>query len=150
GVDFGRAYDQLAVIALDEIPGIGFELMLDCVDEACRPIDPKALFSAEQSPQQVIKAGEVVHVSMRDEDVGDAQQFARRQTADVADVEEQRAALEDEIHIESGIAEGIIDGSGIKVTRHRSLAGGSRRRVGPAYAQVSCREAHKPLSRRIK
>jgi hypothetical protein len=42
----------------------------------------------------MIETGEVVHVPVRDEDVADAQQLARRQPGDVAEVEEKRPALE--------------------------------------------------------
>jgi hypothetical protein len=70
------------------------------------------------SPQQLVEAGEVVHMPMCDKDVTDAQELARSKPAEVAKIEKQRTPIEHEIHVKPGIFEGIVDQRRIKVTRH--------------------------------
>jgi hypothetical protein len=68
---------------------------------------------------------------MRDEDVADAQKFARAKPPKIAKIEKQRAALENQIGVKTGIVEGVVDESGIEVARHKFLGpssgGGSAR-----------------------
>ncbi len=57
---------------------------------------------------------------MRDEDIADAQKFARGKPPKIAKIEKQRAALENQIDVKAGIVEGVVDESGIEVARHNS------------------------------
>ena len=61
------------------------------------------------NPQQVIKAGEMVHVGMRDEDVADPQKLAGRQARHVADVKQDRPPIELQVDEHPGVAEGPVD-----------------------------------------
>jgi hypothetical protein len=119
-VEFFHANGQFTVITLDQIPGVGSKLMLDGVDNARRPMDAKRLLPPEQEPQQLVETGEMVHMPMRDEDVADAQKFARAKPPKIAKIEKQRAALENQIDVKAGIVEGVVDESGIEVARHNS------------------------------
>src|ERR1700732_2629128 len=57
----------------------------------------------------MIKAGEMVHVGMRDEDVAHPQKLAGRQTRDVADVKQDRPPLELQVDEYPRVAEGPVD-----------------------------------------
>jgi hypothetical protein len=59
---------------------------------------------------------------MRDEDVADAQKFARGKPPKIAKIEKQRASFENQVHVKAGIIEGIVDEGRIKVTRHGLFA----------------------------
>ena len=65
-----------------------------------RPADERdRRFATQHDAQQVIEAGEVVHVGMRDEHVRQPHQLAGRQHRDVPEVEQQRAALVAEVDV---------------------------------------------------
>ena len=57
----------------------------------------------------MIKTDEMVHVGMGNENVVDLQEFARRQDVDIAKVEKKGLPPVLEVHIHTGVAEGIID-----------------------------------------
>jgi hypothetical protein len=59
---------------------------------------------------------------MRDEYVADAQELARSQPIEIANIEKQRAPLEHKVHVKAGIVEGIVDERGIETARHGSFA----------------------------
>jgi len=61
--------------------------------------------------QQLVKAGEVVHVPVRDEHVADAQELARHEPAKI---EKQRTPLKNKIHLKPGIVEGSLTRVGPK------------------------------------
>jgi hypothetical protein len=86
-VDLRHAEDQAPVIALNEVPGLRHELVLDRVDKTGRPIDIEDLLTPEKEPQQLVEAGEVIHMSMYDKNIADAQELARSKTAEAAKVE---------------------------------------------------------------
>ena len=47
-----------------------------------------------------------------------AQQLARRQRRDVAEVEQQRAPLVAEVDVQAGVAEGVVDEAGFEEVAH--------------------------------
>ena len=108
------------MIALNKVPAVRFELVLDRIDETSRPIDVEGLLAPEKEPQQLVEAGEVVHMPMCNKDIADAHELARGKPAEVAEIEKQRAPLKHEIHVKTRVVEWIIDKRGVKVGRHRS------------------------------
>lgn len=76
--------------------------MLDLRAEAGRAVQPQVARAAEVQAQEVIEADEVIHVGVRDEDVRQPQDPARAQRGQVAEIEEQRAPLEHELHVHPG------------------------------------------------
>ena len=83
--------------------------MLDRVDDARRAMNPERLLPAEQTPQQLIEAREMVHVEVRDEDVADPPRLSWGKPPEISEIKQKRALLKDEIHVKPGIVEGIID-----------------------------------------
>ena len=65
--------------------------------------------SSQTNPEQPIEIGEVVHVGMGDEQMAYAQQLARRQRAQITQVEQQSPVLEQKVEIQNGIFEWIVD-----------------------------------------
>src|ERR1041385_1889711 len=70
----------------------------------------------------MIESREMIHVRVRDEHVRHAHQFARRQHADVAKVEQHRAALVPEIDEESGVAERLVGQTRLEERTHEAMA----------------------------
>ena len=60
----------------------------------------------------------MVDMRMRDEDVLDALELARRQIGKIAEVEEDRAPLEQRRHIDGRIAESSVDERGMEERPH--------------------------------
>ena len=83
-------------------------LVLDLTDESRRTVQAHSGFAAETHAQQPVKAREVIHVGMRHENIGDAQQLFRRQCGQVAQVKEQCALLEPEVEVKARIAERAV------------------------------------------
>ena len=78
----------------------------------------------------MIETGEVIHVRMRDEYVRYAHQLARRQGADVAEVEQQRARFVAKIDEQTGIAERVVGETRFKQAAHgTSMRRGAARRA---------------------
>ena len=77
--------------------------------------------------EQTVESGEMIHVRMRDEDVREPHQLARRQRVDVADVEQQRAPLVAKVDVDPGIAECLVGELRLEQPVHRV-----RLRAGPA------------------
>lgn len=106
---------EVGGVTFNQIPRVRVQLVLDLIDEVARPVQAYANVATEADAQQMIEAGEVIHVRMRYEHVADAQQLARRHVGDIADVEQHGATLELEIDVEPRVAEdpiyelGVID-----------------------------------------
>jgi len=113
-VDLSHAENQIAIIALNEVPSVSSELVLDRINNALVPINAKRLLPAKKAPQQLVETGEVVHMEMRDKDVADAQELARSESPKIAKIEKQRPPLKNKIHVKPGIVEGIVDEGRIK------------------------------------
>jgi hypothetical protein len=95
---------------------VRLELVLDRVDETGRSVDTDILSRPTNALN--VEAGKVVHMPMRDKDVAGAQELARSEPAEIAEIEKQSALLEYQIHVKPGIVEGIVDQRRIEVTRH--------------------------------
>ena len=108
-IDLRHLEHKVAFIAFNKVPAVRPELVLDRFDKARGSIDTDGLLSPEKQPQQLVETGEVVHMPVRDKDAADAQELARSKPAEIANVEKQRAPLEYEIQVKTGIAEGIVD-----------------------------------------
>ena len=68
--------------------------------------------------QQPVETGEMVHVRVRHQGVAHAQQLARRERREIAQVEQQRAPSEPEINDEPGIGERLVDQTGLDECAH--------------------------------
>jgi hypothetical protein len=77
-------------------------------------VEPHDLVAPEHEAQQMIETSKVIHVPVRDKDVADAQELARWQDRDVAEVEQQRPALELEVYTDARVPERIVDEVGIE------------------------------------
>jgi len=123
GRDLAGGDSQVDPVILDEVPGVGRESVLDALDEARRPEQLERTGAAEADAQQPIEPDEMVHVGMRHEDVTRPQDLARWECGDVAQVEQESAALELHVHEQSGVGERPIDETGLE---NRTHAGGLR------------------------
>src|SRR5437016_8435412 len=65
-IDLGRQNDEVARVAMRQVPTIGMQFMLDLIDEAFWPIEADRLLSADQQSQKVIEADEVIDMGVRD------------------------------------------------------------------------------------
>jgi hypothetical protein len=77
-IDFGDHKSEIADKAIDQVPLIGLKLMAHPVDEAGRAIKVHRRLASDQHPQQEIKSNKVVDMSMRNKDVFDTADIARR------------------------------------------------------------------------
>jgi hypothetical protein len=125
---------EVALVAGHEVPGIGRELMADGVDQSGWPVKIESLLPAKAVPEQPVEACEMIHVHVADEHVAHTQQFARWQRAQVAEIEQERAPLEDELDIQARVAEGVINEVCVETRRHSVLDG---RDEPSAWAQFS-------------
>jgi len=79
--------NQFDRVAVHDVPRVPPKLVFDLRDEA-RPADKRqALLAPEHDAQHLVEADEVVHVGVADEGMRHAQQLARRQHRDVAEIE---------------------------------------------------------------
>ena len=60
----------------------------------------------------------MIHMGVGDERMTDPQQLPRCEDVELTEVEKQRSPLEEEVHVEPGLAEGIIDQLGMKHRPH--------------------------------
>ena len=118
GYGLGRLDDKDIRVPLNEVPIIGAQLVLDLVDETRRTIEAQLLISAQASPQQTVKAREVIHMGVRDKGVAHAKKITRRERRNIAQVEEHRPALKLEFQKQPRIPKGIVDKAGVNERRH--------------------------------
>ena len=116
----GHVQAQRAALPVDQVPGVGREFALDIAQEARRPEQGHVLLAAQQAPQQRVEADEVIHVGVRDERVGDLEQLARREGAEVPQVEDQRAAVELQGDEQAGVPERSVDQTRAEAGRHHT------------------------------
>ena len=83
--------------------------MFEPIDEARGTVEIKPQVPAEQDAQQRVESGEMIHVGVADEDVAEAQQLARAQIRNIAEIEQHGAFLEHELAVDAGIAERVVD-----------------------------------------
>ena len=99
---------QPVPVALEQVPGVGVQLVLDALDHSGRAEQANRPLAAEGEAQEVVKAGPVVHVGVRDEDVGHPQELAGRQGGEIAGVDEEGAAAVHQIDEQGRVAEGAV------------------------------------------
>lgn len=109
GFDFSHHENEVADIAIDEIPMIGEKLVMHVVDEAPWTVQVDLLLPPYEQSQQAIESDEVIHMRMRDKDVLEALNFARRERGDIAQVEQDRAPLEQRLDIERRVPGPPVD-----------------------------------------
>jgi len=88
-VKFRRHEPEVVLVVFHEVPGIGPELALHVADEAGRPVEEQVFLATEADAQEVIKADEVIHVGVGDENPVELEDRSRRQRPDVPQVEEE-------------------------------------------------------------
>src|SRR5262249_45355363 len=76
-LDFLCLYNEVAIIACHEVPGISAQLGVNGIDEAWQSEQSHHLVATEKKAQQVIETREMIHVPVGDEDVTYAQQLTR-------------------------------------------------------------------------
>ena len=127
----GKPQDRVARL----IAGPGVCICNECV-EICRavlededisvprPVKAEPLFPPQADAQHPIEADEVVHVGVGDEDVRDAENLSGRKGRGVPQVEEDGPTLEEEVHVDTGVVEGAVDGLGMELGSHGELLRG--------------------------
>lgn len=101
--------DEIGCVVLHQVPCIRGELVLELPDELLRPVHSHTGIPPQTDTQQMIEAGEVIHVRVRNEHVADPEELTRREPRDIADIEEQRTPLELEIDVDARVAERPVD-----------------------------------------
>ena len=91
---------------------------MDLRDEAGGSVEPDDFLTSDQNPKQPVEPDEVVDMRMRNEDVLEPLDPARRQIGQVAEVEEDRAPLEQGFDIERRIAGSPIDQEWVQKRPH--------------------------------
>jgi hypothetical protein len=87
GIDLPGLDDEVAGIALDEVPGVGGQLVRHLRHETGWTEHPQRGVAAQADAEQAIEAAEVVHVRVRDEHVRDPEDLLRRQEVEVAEID---------------------------------------------------------------
>ena len=108
-VDLVTEDDEFGLVILDQIPRVRRKLVFEVCYESLRTVQAHSGVASQTDSQQVIETGEVIHVGVRDEYVADAQQLARRQSGDIANIEQDRAAFKFQVDIDARVAERTID-----------------------------------------
>ena len=119
---------EVGVVVVDEVPAVGGETMADLGDETGGAIEVELLLPAEAEAKEMIEADEVVDVGVGDEDMAGAQELARREGVEGAEIEEEGAAAEEEVDEDPGIVEGGVDQKGVKDRGHARPGRGKRYR----------------------
>lgn len=117
-VDLGRFEREIGGVARDQVPGVGAELALHLGQESERAVNAHQALAAETNAEQPVEAEEVIHVSVRNKDVAQAQDLARRQCPPIAEVKHQRAFLEQKVDVHARVFERTIDQHGVKERFH--------------------------------
>jgi hypothetical protein len=75
----------------------------------------------EEGAQQGVEPDQVVDMGMRDENIANFEHFPGCEVVQIAAIEEQGFAAMSQADIESGVAEGIVNESGIEDGSHIHL-----------------------------
>jgi len=111
-VDLRRDDGEIVLVILDEVPGIGRQLVFETFEKPRRPEEVQVLVSAQTQPEQLVEPDEMVHVGVRHEDVVDLQELARRQAVQVPEIEQEGRAAVLALHVNPGVSERIVDECG--------------------------------------
>ena len=96
-----------------QVPSVTPQLVLDPINEPPRPKKPHPFVSSYEKPQDLVEPDEVVNVRVRDEDVVQAVYFLWRQRMKIPQIEEERPFLEEELDIDGGVPEAVVDEEGM-------------------------------------
>jgi hypothetical protein len=113
-IELGDSEDQVVGIAVDQVPPIGHELVLHLVDEAGRTMERDGLLPPDQEAEQPVETKEMVEVGVRHEHLVDAQDASRRQSGDIAEIEQDGAPFEQRFDERRRIAEAAVDEDGME------------------------------------
>ena len=80
-----------------KIQCICLELVVDAIAKADRPDEMKRQRPMQTDAEEPIEAGKMIHMSVRYEGMAHAQELARRQRCQIAEVEQKSAAPKAEI-----------------------------------------------------
>jgi hypothetical protein len=133
------------LVAMHHVPRVGAQLVLDLVGEARPAPQHETADPAKAECEQVVEAGEVVHVGVTDERVADAQQQARRQVLDVTEVEQQRAAFVAHVDDEARLQAGRVDKARVERGSHGARREAVEVRVTGQAPRPSSRPASCPV-----
>src|SRR5438105_6020425 len=92
----------------------------------------------------MIEPGKVVHVRMGDKDVRQAHQLARRQHADVTEIEKERPPFVAKVDIQGRVAERVVDETSFEEGAHGFIAAARKLPFGePSQmsTRASCRRS---------
>src|SRR5437763_980794 len=103
-IDLGHHQDEIADVAIDKVPAIGLKLVMNLVDESRGAVKIERLVAPDQDPEQVIEPDEMVDMGVRNENMFEAMDLARRQGGNVAEVEQNGAGFKQRLDIECRIA----------------------------------------------
>ena len=116
--EFGDVEDEIGRVAVDQVPGIAEELVMDVAGKALRADHDDLLLAADRHAQQRVEADEMVDMEVGDEDVADPQQVARGERAQVAEIEQQRLTPMQHLDEQARIAEPVVDEAGMEIGPH--------------------------------
>ena len=108
GVNLGRFEREIGIVALDQVPGVRPELACHLSQESGRAVKPHHVLAAETDSEQPVEADEVVHMRVRHEHVAQAQDLARCQRPQIAQVEHQGAFFKQKVDIQARVPERTI------------------------------------------
>jgi hypothetical protein len=103
---------EIVLIILHEVPGVSAELALDVGNESGRAEEGKVFIATQANPEKVIKADEVIHVGMGDQDMIDLEKLSRGKPAEISQIEQQGFPAELELHVNPGVPVRIINQTG--------------------------------------
>ena len=109
---------QLDLVAVHDVPGVRAQLVFDLRDELGPAKQHDVRLAPEHDAQQMIEPGKVIHVRMGDKDVRQAHQLARRQHADVAEIEKQCPPFVAKVDIQGRVAERVVDETSFEEGAH--------------------------------
>src|SRR5262249_42088671 len=120
------------------------------IDESSRTEQADLLLAPDVEAQQPVEADEVVDMRVRDEHLLEPQDLSCRQRRDVAEIDEDRALLEQRLDVERRIARAAVDQGGMQQRTHARVL--ARFRPGsnaPAPCGTGLGLASWPLSARL-
>src|ERR1700730_16381297 len=96
GINLRDNEHHVASVPVDQVPAIGLQLVADVVDKSFRAVQVDRFVAANEKPQQPIEADKMIDVRVGDEDMLEAQNFARTQGVDIAEVDQHGSPREQE------------------------------------------------------
>lgn len=163
GAHLDRIEDKVGLVAFDEVPGVGLQLVPDRSSEALRPNRDNPLFTPDIHAQQPVEADEMIHVHVRDKYQGNAQQGAGAKGGKIAQIEEQGFRSVQRLDVDGWISETPVDQSRMKRRAHAAtcwsgqrgwdllrLEGQDRSRRRLQRRQDHCRTRRRPSTARYR